>query len=42
MPLSPSEKEEEVYCCSQSSAYTKRQNPSFIEEETPFLKHINI
>jgi hypothetical protein len=45
MLLSPYEREEEVVvvcCCAQSSAYTERWNPFFVEEETPFLKHINV
>jgi hypothetical protein len=34
--------EDEVLCSAQSSAYTERQKPPLTEEETPFLKHVNV
>jgi hypothetical protein len=34
--------EEKVCCCAQSSTYTERPNPPLIEEETLFLKYVNV
>jgi hypothetical protein len=41
--LSPSERgDKEVCCCTHSSTYIERPNPSLVKEETPSLGHVNV
>jgi hypothetical protein len=35
-------REEEVGFYAQSNAYTEMPNPPVVEEEPPFLKHVNV